>query len=380
MTLKIIEGKILETEKYDWIKGTGKFIDSSTLKVSNKELTAENIVLANGARPIIPDIKGLDKLEYITNRNVFNLNQLPKSMIFVGGGYISVEFAHFFSAFGTEVTLLGRNPYLVKKEDKDVSELLKKELSKRMNVITNIEAQSVSKKGSTYILVAKERESNTKQYFEAESLFIATGRRPNSDLLNIKNAGIKVEKNGFVQVDEYLRTSKEGIWALGDINGKNMYRHVANDEARIVYNNIKRIENKEELLKMDYSAIPYAVFSQPQIATVGMTLEKAVETSRKLLVGKRDYVDVFKGIALGHPKGFCRIIVDEQTKKILGSTIIGPYAPILLQSIVNVMNCNEGTYMPLIKAVYVHPEITELIRSTIGALQPYQSTKIARMP
>lgn len=272
-SVQYIEEGIAETENYDWIKVTGKFVNNSTLEVNGQDYEAQNFVLANGARPIIPDVRGLNETDYITNRNVFELSELPKSMIIIGGGYLAVEFAHFFSAMGTVVTILGRNPYIVKNEDKDVSELLKKELSKRMNVVTNIEPYKIEQKGSTITVQARNRDAQIDQRYETDSLFITTGRRPNSDILLVEKARIDTDRYGFVKVNEYLMTSQEGIWALGDINGKYMYRHIANDEARIVYNNIKRLERKDTLLSMDYSAIPYAIFSQPQIATIDITLK-----------------------------------------------------------------------------------------------------------
>lgn len=360
----------------DWYKGTGTFVDDYTLEIDGEKIKAPNIVIAAGSRPLIPNIKGLDKVEYLTNDGILHLMEQPKSMLIVGGGYIATEFGHFFSAVGTDVTIIGRNQYLVKNEDPDVSDILKQELSKRMNVHTNHEVIEVKEENGEKIVVAKDRSTGSKVEFRGEVLLIAVGRQSNADLFKPEKTGVKTDKSGWVIIDNNFRTSKKGIWSFGDAIGRYQFRHVANDEAQIVwYNFIRTLNaqhegNEPELLTMDYHAIPSAVFSYPPIATVGMTLKEAKESGLKLLVGQADYSIGAKGFAMGNPASLIRVIVDGDSRRILGASIIGPYAPILIQEIINLMYTPDGTYQPMFQAMHIHPALPEVVQRAFGRLAP----------
>ncbi len=363
-------------EGIDWYKGTGAFVDDYILEVNEERIKSPNIIIAAGSRPLIPNIKGLDKVEYLTNDEALHLMEQPKSMLVMGGGYIATEFGHFFSAVGTEVTIIGRNEYLVKNEDSDVSEILKQELSKRMHVHTNHEVIEVKEENGEKIVIALNRESGAKTEFRGETLLVAAGRRSNADLFKPDKTGVKVDKNGWIIVDEYFRTSKKGIWSFGDAIGRYQFRHVANDESQIVWYNLVQTLNaqhkrsKPELMTMDYHAIPRAVFSYPPIATVGMTLNEAKESGRRLLVGQADYSIAAKGFAMGNPASLVRVIADADNRKILGATIIGPYAPILIQEIINLMYTHDGTYQSMFQAMHIHPALPEVVQRTFGRLAP----------
>ncbi|MGY5855500.1 MAG: dihydrolipoyl dehydrogenase [Candidatus Thorarchaeota archaeon] len=363
-------------EGLDWYKGTGAFVDDYTMVIDGEKIKAPNIIIAAGSRPYIPDIKGLDKVEYLTNDGALHLMEQPKSMLIVGGGYIATEFGHFFSAVGTDVTIIGRNQYLVKKEDPDVSDILKQELSKRMNVHTNHEVIEVKEENGEKVVIAKDRETSSKTEFRGEVLVIAAGRRSNADLFKPEKTGVRTDNKGWVIVDDYFRTSKKGIWSFGDAIGRYQFRHVANDESQITWYNFIRTLNAQyektepELQTMDYNAIPGAVFSYPPIATVGMTLKEAKESGLKLLVGQADYSIGAKGFAMGNPASLIRVIVDGDSSKILGATIIGPYAPILIQEIINLMYTPEGTYEPMFKAIHIHPALPEIVQRAFGRLAP----------
>jgi len=363
-------------EGIDWYKGTGAFVSDYTLEIDGERIKASNIIIAAGSRPLIPDIKGLEKVDYVTNDGALHLMEQPKSMVIVGGGYIATEFGHFFSAVGTDVTIIGRNRYLVKNEDPDVSEILKEELSERMNVITNHEVIEVKEEGRDKVVIAKDRDNGEKKEFRGEVLLIAAGRRSNADLFKPEKTGVKTDKNGWVIVDEYFRTSKKGIWSFGDAIGKYQFRHVANDESQIVWYNLVRTlnaqheQNEPELLTMDYHAIPRAVFSYPPIATVGMTLSEAKKSGLSLFVGQADYSIAAKGFAMGNPNSLIRVIVDGDSRRILGATIIGPYSPILIQEIINLMYTPEGSYQPMFQAMHIHPALPEVIQRAFGRLAP----------
>jgi mycothione reductase len=371
-----MERSIAKVQNYDFYRGTGEFVQDYTMDVNGEKLRADHIIITAGARPFIPNIKGLSEVEYLTNKSVLELDEQPKSMIIVGGGYVASEFAHFFSAIGTDVTILGRNPFLVKEEDHDVSELLREELSKRMTVVTNSEVIAASKDGSHKVVTALDRGSGVEKEYRAETMLIAAGRISNADLFKPEKTGVKTDKNGWVVVDEYFRTSKKNIWAFGDCIGRYQFRHVANEESGIVWYNLvstlnaKQMGGKPDLQSMDYHAIPRAVFSHPQIATVGMTLEEAKQSKRELLVGQIGYDGAAKGAAMGNPPGFLRVIVDANDRTILGATIIGHEASTLIQEITNLMNAGDRTYVPMFNSIHIHPALPEIVQRAFGRLAP----------
>ena len=371
-----MERSIAQVENYDFYKGTGRFIDDYTMEVNGEEIKGDMVIIAAGARPLIPNIEGISEVEYHTNKTILGIDEQPESMIIIGGGYVATEMAHFFSAIGTKVTILGRNPYLVKKEDHDVSELLREELSKRMTVLTNHEVISAEQDGETKRVTAKDRASGKERTFEADSLLIAAGRISNADLFLPEKTGVKVDQRGWVIVDEYFRTSKKDIWAFGDAIGRYQFRHVANEESSITWYNIVSTLNarhrgeKPELRSMSYHAIPRAVFSYPPIATVGMTLREAKESKRDLLVGQIGYDGAAKGAAMGYPPGFLRVIADANDRTILGATIIGPHAPILIHEIINLMYAGDRSFIPMFNAIHIHPALSELVQRAFGRLQP----------
>ncbi|MGV9103311.1 MAG: FAD-dependent oxidoreductase, partial [Candidatus Thorarchaeota archaeon] len=315
----------------------------------------------------------IDETDYLTTRTIFELTKQPEQMTIIGGGYVAAEFGHFFSAMGTEVTIVGRNPFLVKHEDTDVSKLLGRQLSKRMTILTNHEVIRVEHDRNRKMAIAKNRDSGEEVEVPSDTLLVATGRRPNSDICRPEKTGVELDQRGFIKTDEYLQTSVEGIWALGDATGLPMFKHVADREAEIVWHNIQASQNGDQSLRsIDYTAIPHAVFSYPQIATVGKTLSEAKETSSSLLVGRAEYTDVAKGDAMGKPKGFCRVIVDAESEAILGGSIIGPFAPILIQPITQAMYTSDRHYERLLHPIYIHPALPEVIRNAVRNLEPLE--------
>ncbi|MHA1136304.1 MAG: dihydrolipoyl dehydrogenase [Candidatus Thorarchaeota archaeon] len=363
-------------EGIDWYKGTGKFVDDYTVEIDGEKIKSKNILIVAGSRPLVPNIKGLDEVKYLLNDDALHLMKQPKSMVIVGGGYIAAEFGHFFSAVGTEVTILGRNQYMVKNEDPDISEILREELSKRMTVRTNHEVIEVREESGMKVVIAKNRETGEETEYKGEVLLIAAGRRSNADLFMPEKTGVKTDENGWVIVDEYFRTSKKGIFAFGDAIGKYQFRHVANDESQIVWNNLsKEMDNDKdkEYLTMDYHAVPRAVFSYPPIAAVGMTMQEAKESGLQLYVGEADYSVGAKGFAMGDPPSKICVIVDAESKRILGASIVGPYSPILIQEIVNLMYTRDGTFYPMFQAMHIHPALPEVVQRAFGRMAPIGS-------
>jgi dihydrolipoamide dehydrogenase len=357
-----MEEGISQVENLTYYKDTGFFIKDYTMKVAGTEINAEKIFLGSGARPFIPPIKGLEAIPYLTNENVFELEEKPKDMIIIGGGYIAVEFAHFFSAIGTKVTIVQRADRLIPGVEPEISDLLKKQFEKRMNIYLNTEVLEAHQHGTVVTVRGRVDDSGKEIVESAEKIFVAAGRQSNADLLQVQNTGVKTDVRGYIQVNEYLETSKKNIWAFGDAIGKAMFKHVANEEAAIVWRNAFH----EKKTKMDYHAIPYAIFTYPEIAAVGLT-EAEAGKHHQILVGKARYADVAKGDAMMENDGFAKVIVEKQTGKILGFHIIGPSASILIQEVINVMAL-EGNIAFLSQGMHIHPALPELILRTLGNL------------
>ncbi|MFE3846117.1 dihydrolipoyl dehydrogenase [Thermoplasmatota archaeon] len=349
-------------ENFDYYEGLGYFIDNYSIEINNIKIRGKKIFIGTGARPDIPKIKGINQIDYLTNENVFDIKTCPKRLIIIGGGYISVEFAHFFSSMGSEVTVLQRNDRLIKNSEPEISELLKNQMEKRIKILTNVNIVEVINGKNKLNVIYNQFNSNAKT-IESEKIFIATGRKSNADLLKIENTDIKVDQRNFIKVNKYLETSVKNIWAFGDAIGKFMFKHVANEEAVTCWHN--SLGNHKT--SMDYSAIPYAVFSHPQIASVGLT-ENEAKSKYEILVGKARYSDVAKGEAMMEIHGFTKAIVDKKTRKILGFHIIGPYAPILIQEVINAMALG-GEIGYLGRGMHIHPALSELILSTFSKLR-----------
>jgi dihydrolipoamide dehydrogenase len=335
----------------------GHFINDYTMLVGQDEISAENIFLVSGSRPFIPLIDGLDNVDYLTSDNVWNLNDLPESMVIVGGGFIACEMGHFFSTMGSEVTILSRSPRLLKQTEPEISDILITNLRQRMHIETDIEVNEVNKNNGSLEIIANNKEGETREYF-SDTIFLATGRIGNGDFLKVQNTGVEMDKRGFIKVNERYETSKNRIWAFGDAIGKSMFKHVANKEAEIVWHGFSH----GHFHPLDYDKIPYAVYSWPQVASVGMTEEEANNRGKKILIGEYNYIDTAKGAAMEEDDGYVKVILEKESYKILGGHIVGPYAPILIQEIINVMYAGDGAVYPLVDAIHIHPALPEVVQ------------------
>lgn len=354
---------IKSVEELHFYEEEGSFVEDYTLEVGKERIKGRKIFIASGARPLIPPIKGIKDSGYLTNESVLELTQKPSSLIIIGGGYVAAEFGHFFAAMGTKVTILQRAERLVRSEEPEISELLKKEMEKRMDIFTQSEAVEIVKRDDGYRVTAEDRKTGERKEFSAEKLLVAAGRKSNADLLKVENTGVEVDQRGYIKVNSFLETSKENIWAFGDAIGKKMFRHSANREADVVWHNSMHGERK----KVDYEKVPHAVFSSPQIASVGLKEEQA-RKNFDILVGKAKYSEVAKGEAMMDDESFAKIIIEKNSGRILGFHIIGPYAPILIQEVINAM-ASTGTVMPIIHGMHIHPALSEVIQTTLQNLQ-----------
>ena len=339
-------------------RDVGEFVSDYTMEVSGETVRAENVFIVSGARPLIPPIEGLEGAGYLTSRNVWDTRERPESIIIVGGGFVAVEFAHFFSSVGSEVTLLSRSPRLIKFAEPEVSMLLGREMGRRMEIHYNVEAVEARTSGGVKEVTTRNKITGEMRRFSAEEIMIAAGRRSNADLLKPEKTGVETDRRGYIAVNEYLETSKPRIWAFGDAIGKHMFKHVANYEAGVAWNNFANGHREA----VDYSAVPYAVFTHPQVAGVGMTEQEAVDAGHDVIIGSYDYANTAKGAAMGVGEAFVKVVIEASSYRILGGSIIGPYAPILMQEVINAMNTADGTVDSIHRAMYIHPAVPEVVQ------------------
>jgi mycothione reductase len=365
--IDMIRQGLSHSENIDYYPVVAEFISPYTLKVGDETITSKMIFLCTGSKPIIPPIKGLDEVGYLTSDTVLTMNQPPRSLAIVGGGYIAAEYGHFFSAMGSKVTIIGRNPQFLKQEEPEVSALAKKALGKHIAILTNHEVREAEKTSTgEKRLIAVSRQNGERVVIAADEILIATGRGPNTDVIHPERGGIKTDKRGWIIVDEYLETSQPNIWAFGDANGMYLFKHVANYESLVVYYNAAL--NRK--MKADYHAIPHAVFTYPEIGSVGLKEKEAVEKygGDNVLIGIYRYENTAKGEAMGVKEYFVKVIVEKETMKIFGAHIIGPYASVLIQEIINLMYTHEQSAEPIINGMHIHPALNEVVERAFRSL------------
>lgn len=355
------------TPEIAWFKEKAEFISDYTMQIGNRTIKAKVIFIASGAHSSVPPIKGIESVRYLTSDTVLQLQTQPKSVIIVGGGYIGMEYGHFFAGIGTKTIIIQRSERLLPEEEPEISDLLKTEVEKRMDIFLNYEALEVKQEGANIILIAKNRLDGTENTFTAEALMVAAGRSPNAFTLDPEKTGVKLDDHGFIIVNEYLETTKKHIYAIGDAIGKQMFRHAANYEAGLVWHNSTNDKHKA---KMDFSVVPHGVFTHPQIASVGLKEEEAKQ-HYNILVGRAEFKDTAMGAAMGFPEGFVKVIVEKETGKILGAHIIGPEAATVIQEITNAMIMGNGDYGPIARGMHIHPALNEVVQNAFGNLHEY---------
>ncbi len=362
---EILKG-LKETRNVDYYPLSAEFIAPYTLQAGNETMSARTILLCTGSRPGIPPIEGLADIAYLTSDTLLDLDVAPKSLAIIGGGYIAAEYGHFFAAMGCSVTIIGRNPQFIPEEEPEISALAGRMLSEHLTLLTNHEVTQVKQKKKDGIRLIARNRSNAKEVeVVAEQVLIATGRAPNTDILHPEKSGVQT-REGWIQVNDYLETTQPGIWALGDALGKNMFKHVANYEAEIVYQNA--ILHKQVPAK--YSVVPHAVFTHPEIAAFGLREKEAQDQfgSDGILIGIHRYEDTAKGLAIGAKNDFVKIIVDRESHRILGAHIVGPEASVLIQEVINVMNSDNPIVNSVSTSMHIHPSLSEVVQRACTSL------------
>jgi mycothione reductase len=345
-----------------------KFVGEKTISIrDNEKITAEKILIASGTRPQIPKkIKGLEGSGYITSDEALRLKKQPRVITFIGGGYITCELAHFFGSLGTEINIVQLGDALIPNEDEEISKKFTEVFSKKYNVYLGYETESVSKRkkdsdndaDSTFKIIAKNSNNQKSLELDSDQLLLAVGRIPNSDILDIEKAGVKVDEKGFIITDEYLETNVKGIFALGDAVGRYQFKHNANHESQYAFNNILHPNRK---VAVDYTAMPHAIFSSPQVAGVGFTEQELKKKSIDYQRSVYPYINTGMGEAIEDRDGFVKFLVDRKSRKILGCHIIGSHASILIHEVLVVMRVGDGTIDSISRTIHIHPALSEVI-------------------
>lgn len=366
---KQLEEAIKAKENITLYKNSAEFVEDYTLQVGDKTLTAPKIVIATGSRPLVPPVQGLKETGYLDNVTLLSLEEPPESMIIFGAGLVACEYGHFFSAMGTEVTILGRSPKVLKNEDPEVSQIVLDSLSKFMKVLTNHEVVKVELKDGKKVVSAHCRTDNKTYEFRSDEILLAAGRRSNSDLIRPERTGVETDRHGWLKVDEHLETTKKDIWALGDATGKHMFRHNAKYESNIVIHNLLRAEKPEDKMKVNFHAVPHAVFTYPQVAGVGLKESEALLAGYDVMVGRAKYTDVAKGKAMAEDHGFVKVVIEGKSGKILGCSAVGSEASELIQQVVYLMNTDSQDIAPLIRSQIIHPTLNEVLAGAFVNLE-----------
>lgn len=335
---------------------SARFTGERTVDLGGLEVTADRIVIAAGARSLVPDVPGLADTPFCTSDDVMRLDELPDSLVILGGGFIAAEMAHVFDGLGSRVTIVHRGDLMLRGADEDVRRCITEAYVDRMDVRLETTVSRVSHDGTYEILLS---DGSTLQ---ADQLLVATGRQPNGDRLEVHRAGITLDERGYIITDDQLRTGADGIWALGDVTNPRQLKHTANEEARIVAHNLA---DPTELQSVDRSVVPHAVFGHPQVGSVGHTEKELVDSGRPHIVATRRYADTAYGWAMEDSTGFAKVLADPDTRLLLGAHIVGPQAPTLVQQLIQGMATGLTVDQMARQQLYIHPAMPELVEQAL---------------
>lgn len=360
----IIEGVytgLKRNRNITFLRGRAEFISPVDIRVDDQRITAEKTILAVGSKQAETPIPGLEETVYLTNYEALQLENLPASMIIIGAGYIGVEFAQMFGRFGTKVTLLSRSPRVMPKEDSELSEELGRILlSEGIDLYT---ATAATRAGETDgVRWVEANTSEGPRRFTAEAILLSAGRVARVDGLKLEQAGVALEDR-FIQVDEHLQTTASNIWSLGDGNGGYMFTHRATYDGPYAVLNAMRDLGK----RVDYRVVPRAVFTEPTLASVGMSEAEARDAGYEVKVGTALFAHSGRAKAIGQTEGRVKLVADARTEELLGGHILGPHADILIHEVAVAMY-NHGTAEALAKTIHIHPTLPEVVKSAAKSL------------
>ena len=338
-----------------------RFVGPRELRVGDESITADRIVLAAGARPFVPPIPGLVDAGFHTSDTIMRVDALPRRLAVIGGGYIAAELGNVMGAFGSEVSYLLRSDHMLRGQDHDISERFTDIYAAKHDVWCGVGITRVDRAGDEYVIQLVDRAGGDTEV-RADMLLVATGRVPNADELGVHEAGVAVDANGYVVTDSRMQTSVEGIWALGDITNPVQLKHVANHEAKVVANNITYPDRP---IEADHRFIPSAVFGHPQVASVGLTEQECLEAGLPHRAHVQEFGSAAYGWAMEDTESICKLIVDTETRLLLGAHILGPQASTLIQQLVQGMVFGLTVDQMATGQYYIHPALPEVIEQAL---------------
>ncbi|MGZ3757852.1 MAG: mercuric reductase [Mucilaginibacter sp.] len=348
--------------------GEATFTGLKTLAVKlkngkKKELTAELIFINTGAKPYIPDIDGLSDINYLTSTSIMELEHIPKHLLILGGNYIGLEFGQMFRRFGSRVTVLEKSERIVPREDADVSEELTKILiDEDLNIRTNTVATAFKKKSGGKIAVSL-LDGEDEKKLRCSHVLVAVGRRPQTEALHLDRTGVVVDEKGFIKVNDKLETNIAGIYALGDVKGGPAFTHISYNDYTVVYRNLIEKEN----LTIEDRPVPYCMFTDPQLGHIGINETEAKKLKLNYKVAKLPMTHVARAIETGDTRGFMKAIVDVDTKKILGATVLGPEGGEIM-TVLQMAMMGGITYEQVRYCVFAHPLYAESLNNLFMSL------------
>jgi pyruvate/2-oxoglutarate dehydrogenase complex dihydrolipoamide dehydrogenase (E3) component len=344
--------------------GHARFESPREVSVGSERITADRIFINVGGRAVVPDMPGLGQVEYLDNSSMMQVDFVPPRLIVVGGSYVGLEFGQMFRRFGSEVAIVEMGPRLVQREDEDVSRAIQEILeAEGIEIRLNAKCISISRRGSQIAARVNCEDGPPDVY--GTHLLLAVGRRPNTDDLGLEKAGVEVDKRGYIAVDDQLRSSVDGIWAMGDCNGKGAFTHTSYNDYEIVAANL--LDNDPR--KVSDRIVAYALYVDPPLGRAGMTEAQVRQAGLKALVAKRPMTKVSRAVEKSETQGFMKVVVEAGTREILGAAILGVGGDEAIHSILDVMYAKKP-YTVIQRAMHIHPTVSELIPTVLGELQP----------
>jgi pyruvate/2-oxoglutarate dehydrogenase complex dihydrolipoamide dehydrogenase (E3) component len=344
--------------------GHGRFESAHEVSVGGERFRADRIFINVGGRALVPDLPGIREIDFLTNSSIMTVDFLPRKLIVVGGSYIGLEFGQMFRRFGSEVTIVEMGPRLIGREDEDVSDAIR-EIVESEGVAVRLNAKCIRFAKSRDEILAGVDCTNGPPEVAGTHVLLAVGRRPNTDDLGLDKAGVAVDGRGYIVVDDELRTSVPGIWALGDCNGKGAFTHTSYNDGEIVVGNLLEHDRR----RVSDRITAYALYVDPPLGRAGMTEAEIRKSGRQALVGKRPMTRVGRAVEKGETQGFMKIAVDAETSAILGAAILGTGGDEVIHSILDVMYA-KAPWTVIRRAMHIHPTVSELVPTMLSELRP----------
>ncbi|MGA4232279.1 FAD-containing oxidoreductase [Ralstonia nicotianae] len=345
-------------------QGHARFESAHAVRVGDARLEAERIFINVGGRALVPPMPGLDQVPYLTNASMMDVDFLPAHLIVVGGSYVGLEFGQMYRRFGARVTIVEKGPRLIQREDEDVSQAVR-EILENEGIDVQLGADCLSaRRDADNVIVGLDCATGAREV-AGSHLLLAVGRVPNTDDLGLDRAGVETDARGYIRVDEQLRTTVPGIWALGDCNGRGAFTHTSYNDYEIIAANLL----DHDARKVSDRIPAYAMFIDPPLGRAGMTQAEAVQSGRRLLVGTRPMTRVGRAVEKGESQGFMKVIVDADSGAILGASILGVTGDEVIHALLDTMYAN-APYTTISRAMHIHPTVSELLPTLLQALRP----------